>query len=134
MCRCPHAHLQALDFSRDILSLMHGELKICAYPHHGYWEDVGSLKDYYAANIALAKDVSRHFSFSLVLLQLGAATAWLCYSWWGVVGDWWWGAGWASLPLVNLGCRGPMLLALPSYLVCTAVPLVVHHTLALYHI
>jgi ADP-glucose pyrophosphorylase len=37
---------------------MHGELKICAYPHHGYWEDVGSLKDYYAANMALAADVS----------------------------------------------------------------------------
>jgi ADP-glucose pyrophosphorylase len=50
--------LQAVDFSRDILSLMHGELKICAYPHHGYWEDVGSLKDYYAANMALAADVS----------------------------------------------------------------------------
>jgi NDP-sugar pyrophosphorylase family protein len=47
-----------VDFSRDILSLMHGELKICAYPHHGYWEDVGSLKDYYAANMALAADVS----------------------------------------------------------------------------
>lgn len=49
----------AVDFSRDILSLMHGELKISAYPHHGYWEDVGSLKDYYAANMALATDTSR---------------------------------------------------------------------------
>jgi glucose-1-phosphate adenylyltransferase len=38
---------------------MHGELKITAYPHHGYWEDVGSLKDYYAANMALATDSSR---------------------------------------------------------------------------
>jgi ADP-glucose pyrophosphorylase len=47
-----------VDFSRDILSFMHGELKICAYPHHGYWEDVGSLKDYYAANMAMAADVS----------------------------------------------------------------------------
>jgi glucose-1-phosphate adenylyltransferase len=50
---------EAIDFSRDILSLMHGELKITAYPHHGYWEDVGSLKDYYAANMALATDSSR---------------------------------------------------------------------------
>ncbi|KAF6255738.1 nucleotide-diphospho-sugar transferase [Scenedesmus sp. NREL 46B-D3] len=50
---------RAVDFSRDILSLMHGELKICAYPHHGYWEDVGSLKDYYAANMAMAADTSR---------------------------------------------------------------------------
>lgn len=50
--------LQAVDFSRDILSLMHGELHIAAYPFHGYWEDVGSLKDYYAANMAMAADVS----------------------------------------------------------------------------
>eukprot|EP00775_Hariotina_reticulata_P001384 gene1384-1724_t len=33
-----------------------GELKIVAYPFHGYWEDVGNLKDYYAANMALAAD------------------------------------------------------------------------------
>lgn len=52
------AALQAVDFSRDILSLMHGELHIAAYPFHGYWEDVGSLKDYYAANMAMASDVS----------------------------------------------------------------------------
>eukprot|EP00878_Enallax_costatus_P019691 GHUV01020781.1.p1 GENE.GHUV01020781.1~~GHUV01020781.1.p1 ORF type:complete len:431 (+),score=103.78 GHUV01020781.1:256-1548(+) len=50
---------EAVDFSRDILSFMHGELKMVAYPHHGYWEDVGSLKDYYAANMALATDSSR---------------------------------------------------------------------------
>jgi hypothetical protein len=37
---------------------MHGELHIAAYPFHGYWEDVGSLKDYYAANMAMAADVS----------------------------------------------------------------------------
>ncbi|KAF8057762.1 ADG2 [Scenedesmus sp. PABB004] len=49
----------AADFSRDILALMHGELSIVAYPFHGYWEDVGSLKDYYAANMALAADTSR---------------------------------------------------------------------------
>ncbi|WIA11251.1 hypothetical protein OEZ85_011378 [Tetradesmus obliquus] len=50
---------KAVDFSRDILALMHGQLKIVAYPHHGYWEDVGSLKDYYAAQMALAADTSR---------------------------------------------------------------------------
>lgn len=45
----------AVDFSRDVLSLACGDIKIKAYPHKSYWEDVGSLKDYYAANIALAK-------------------------------------------------------------------------------
>lgn len=50
---------KAVDFSRDILSLMHGELHIAAYPFHGYWEDVGSLKDYYAANMAMAADTSK---------------------------------------------------------------------------
>jgi hypothetical protein len=56
----PYCCCQAVDFSRDILSLMQGELKIMAYPFHGYWEDVGSLKDYYAANMAMAADVSGH--------------------------------------------------------------------------
>lgn len=50
---------KAVDFSRDILSLMHGELAIFAFPFHGYWEDVGSLRDYYAANMAMAADTSR---------------------------------------------------------------------------
>jgi len=45
----------AVDFSRDILSLVCGAVKIKAYPHRTYWEDVGSLKDYYAANMALAR-------------------------------------------------------------------------------
>jgi glucose-1-phosphate adenylyltransferase len=38
---------------------MHGELHIAAYPFHGYWEDVGSLKNYYAANMAMAADTSK---------------------------------------------------------------------------
>lgn len=54
----PPLNTQAVDFSRDVLSLMRGELHIAAYPFHGYWEDVGSLKDYYAANMAMAADVS----------------------------------------------------------------------------
>lgn len=47
----------ANDFSRDILSFK-SDLKIVAYRHNKYWEDVGSLKDYYYANLALATDVS----------------------------------------------------------------------------
>jgi hypothetical protein len=35
------AHTQAVDFSRDILALMHGELHIAAYPYHGYWCGAG---------------------------------------------------------------------------------------------
>lgn len=58
LCPAVVCTTQAVDFSRDILSLMHGELHIAAYPFHGYWEDVGSLKDYYAANMAMAADVS----------------------------------------------------------------------------
>jgi ADP-glucose pyrophosphorylase len=51
---------QAVDFSRDVLSLVCGDVKIKAYPHKTYWEDVGSLKDYYKANMAMARGVSMH--------------------------------------------------------------------------
>jgi hypothetical protein len=52
------AAVQAVDFSRDVLPYVCDQLRIKAYPHRTYWEDVGSLRDYYAANIALAKGVS----------------------------------------------------------------------------
>ena len=66
-----------MDFSRDILSLVCGAVKIKAYPHRTYWEDVGSLKDYYAANMALARGVSNHFTgaaFSIVTEVLTMVT------------------------------------------------------------
>ncbi|KIY92782.1 glucose-1-phosphate adenylyltransferase [Monoraphidium neglectum] len=47
----PHA----VDFSRDVLPAVIGERRIVAYPHTTYWEDVGNLKDYFQAHMALAK-------------------------------------------------------------------------------
>lgn len=46
------------DFGRDILPYCQQSLSIAAYPHLGYWEDVGSLKNWFTANLALAKDTS----------------------------------------------------------------------------
>lgn len=45
----------AVDFSRDILPGIIGERRIVAYPHLTYWEDVGSLRNYYRAHMQLAK-------------------------------------------------------------------------------
>ncbi|GBF96687.1 glucose-1-phosphate adenylyltransferase [Raphidocelis subcapitata] len=45
----------AVDFSRDILPAVVGQNSIIAYPHTTYWEDVGSLRAYYAAHMSLAQ-------------------------------------------------------------------------------
>lgn len=68
LCR---AFPDAKDFSRDILAVLAGSIKIAAYPHSGYWEDVGSLVAYYNANLALARSVSGSSLF--VVCWRGAA-------------------------------------------------------------
>ncbi|KAI8474084.1 MAG: nucleotide-diphospho-sugar transferase [Monoraphidium minutum] len=45
----------AVDFSRDILPAVVGERRIMAYPHTSYFEDVGSLRNYYRAHMSLAR-------------------------------------------------------------------------------
>jgi len=48
----------SVDFSRDILPAVIGERKIVAYQHTSFFEDLGSLKNYYSSHMALAKGVS----------------------------------------------------------------------------
>lgn len=51
----PHGN----DFGRDMLTLMVGMARIKAFPHTSYWEDVGTLRSFYRANLELARDVRR---------------------------------------------------------------------------
>ena len=69
-----NAFPDAKDFSRDILAVLAGSIKIAAYPFHDYFEDVGTLASYYAANLALARSVS--VIFFMLLLSLFAALLW----------------------------------------------------------
>jgi glucose-1-phosphate adenylyltransferase len=41
------------DFGRDIIPDAFPKLKVFAYPFEGYWEDIGTIKAFYDANLAL---------------------------------------------------------------------------------
>ena len=45
----------ALDFGKDIIPSSLNDKKVVSYPFSGYWSDVGSIKSYHAANIALTR-------------------------------------------------------------------------------
>ena len=51
-----------VDFGRDILPKSIKTRKVSAYFFDGYWEDIGTIRAFYAANIALT-DVSPDFNF-----------------------------------------------------------------------
>lgn len=43
------------DFGKEILPLAIGKKKICSYVFDGYWEDIGTIRSFYEANIALCE-------------------------------------------------------------------------------
>ena len=43
------------DFGKEILPLAIGKRKICSYLFDGYWEDIGTIRSFYEANIALTE-------------------------------------------------------------------------------
>lgn len=43
------------DFGKDILPASLGTWKVVSYPFEGYWSDVGSVRSYHAANLALVQ-------------------------------------------------------------------------------
>ncbi len=45
------------DFGKQIIPENINKLKIFAYPFHGYWEDIGTIKSFFDAQIALTKIV-----------------------------------------------------------------------------
>jgi len=52
------------DFGKDILpkAVHGGELKVFAYPYHGYWMDVGTIRSYWQAHMDL---LSEHPAYNL---------------------------------------------------------------------
>lgn len=51
------------DFGKDIIpSLLQQKKKVCAYIHQGYWEDIGTIRAYYEANLNLT-EIEPKFDF-----------------------------------------------------------------------
>jgi len=44
-----------IDFGRDILPSSLGKYRVMAYPFSGYWEDIGTIRSFYEANLAMAE-------------------------------------------------------------------------------
>jgi glucose-1-phosphate adenylyltransferase len=49
----------SMDFGKHIIPGSIGNLKVQAYVFKGYWEDVGTIRSYYEANLALCQPVPR---------------------------------------------------------------------------
>ena len=44
-----------IDFGKDVIPRALQEMRVHAHPHRGYWEDVGTIRSYFDANLALAR-------------------------------------------------------------------------------
>ncbi len=51
------ANPEQVDFGRDVIPDVITRLRVHAYLHRGYWEDVGTIRSYYDANLALCRPV-----------------------------------------------------------------------------
>jgi glucose-1-phosphate adenylyltransferase len=51
------ADASLVDFGRHVIPQALGEMRIHAYPYRGYWEDVGTIRSYYEASLALCQPV-----------------------------------------------------------------------------
>ena len=59
----------ATDFGKEIIPGSINNLNVVSYPFSGYWSDVGSIRSYHAANIALTKsnDMLRFYDSSCTI-------------------------------------------------------------------
>jgi glucose-1-phosphate adenylyltransferase len=51
------------DFGKEILPNSAKDYNVQAYPFEGYWEDIGTIKSFYEANLALTQQPQPPFSF-----------------------------------------------------------------------
>ena len=48
----------ANDFGGEIIPLAAKHMNVVAYPFHGYWEDIGTIKSFFDENLKLCRHVS----------------------------------------------------------------------------
>ncbi|HEY5906597.1 MAG TPA: glucose-1-phosphate adenylyltransferase [Vicinamibacteria bacterium] len=46
-----------IDFGKDVIPRALQEMRVHAHPHKGYWEDVGTIRSYFDANLALTEAI-----------------------------------------------------------------------------
>jgi glucose-1-phosphate adenylyltransferase len=46
-----------IDFGKDVLPRALNEMRVHAHPFRGYWEDVGTIRSYFEANLALTEPI-----------------------------------------------------------------------------
>ena len=46
-----------IDFGKDVIPNALQQMRVHAHPHRGYWEDVGTIRSYFEANLALAETI-----------------------------------------------------------------------------
>jgi len=46
-----------IDFGKDVIPRSLQQMRVHAHPHRGYWEDVGTIRSYFEANLALAETI-----------------------------------------------------------------------------
>jgi glucose-1-phosphate adenylyltransferase len=47
----------ATDFGKEIIPQSIGKYKVASYQYEGYWEDIGNIRAFFEANLALTKDL-----------------------------------------------------------------------------
>jgi glucose-1-phosphate adenylyltransferase len=50
-------HKDATDFGKEIIPDSIGKYKVASYQYEGYWEDIGNIRAFFEANLALTKDL-----------------------------------------------------------------------------
>jgi len=53
---------QMTDFGKEVIPSLLGKKRVCAYLFEGYWEDVGTIRSFFDANLALAQPLPQ-FNF-----------------------------------------------------------------------
>jgi glucose-1-phosphate adenylyltransferase len=53
---------QMTDFGKEVIPSLLGKKHVCAYLFEGYWEDVGTIRTFFEANLALAQPLPQ-FNF-----------------------------------------------------------------------
>jgi glucose-1-phosphate adenylyltransferase len=52
----------AVDFGKELIPQSLNDYRVCAYPFDGYWEDIGTIRTFYEANLALT-EAAPQFNF-----------------------------------------------------------------------
>jgi glucose-1-phosphate adenylyltransferase len=64
------------DFGKHIIPDSIGQHRVCSYVHQGYWEDIGTIRSFFEANLDLASELPR-FNFFDMSAPIFSRPRWL---------------------------------------------------------